>query len=106
MTASPAPTAGPRSVGEIMSHPAVTATADETVAVAADRMHEQAVGSVVVVDGERPIGILTERDLVRVAGAGADPTAARVGEWMTPNPDSVASSTPAQAAYDSLALHV
>ncbi len=33
-------------------------------------MREQGVGSVVVVDDERAVGILTERDLVRIAAAG------------------------------------
>jgi len=61
---------GKRTVADIMSHPVVTATADETVSAAAQRMREDSVGSVVVVDGEQAIGILTERDLVRHAGAG------------------------------------
>ncbi len=63
-----------RTVSEIMSHPVVTATAGETVAAAADRMRAQSVGSVIVVDGERAAGILTERDLVRLSadGAGSD----------------------------------
>ena len=43
---------------------------DESVADAAARMNERAVGSVVVVDGDRPIGILTERDMVRLAASG------------------------------------
>ena len=34
-------------------------------------MREQGVGSVVVVDGEQAVGIFTERDLVRLASAGA-----------------------------------
>jgi citrate synthase len=97
--------AGGRTVADLMSAPVVTATAGETLAAAASRMTEQKVGSVVVVDGGRPVGILTERDLVRVSGAGADPTTAPVGEWMTPDPDAVASSTSAQEAYDSLATH-
>ena len=62
-----------RTVADIMSRPAVTATAEESVAAAADRMRAQGVGSVVVVDGDRPVGILTERDLVRLAAAGTDP---------------------------------
>ena len=41
------------------------------MAEAAARMREQRVGSVVVVDDDRPVGILTERDLVRIAAAGA-----------------------------------
>ena len=55
-------------------------------------MREQQVGSVVVVDDDdRAIGILTERDLVRIAAAGSDASTAKVSEWMTAEPDSVAS---------------
>ena len=61
------------SVGELMSAPVVTALPDETVAEAATRMRDRKVGSVVVVDGDRPIGILTERDLVRWGAAGVEP---------------------------------
>jgi len=103
MTAAASTTAGPRTVGEIMSHPPVTATADETVAAAADRMHAQRVGSVVVVDGSRPVGILTERDLVRIV---ADDTgSASVAHWMTPDPDSVAPDVEVTQAFARLAEH-
>ena len=37
-------------------------------------MDERVVGAVVVVDGERPIGIVTDRDLVVRLLAGASPT--------------------------------
>ena len=79
-----------RTVSDIMAHPVVTATASETVAEACARMHQHKVGSVIVVDGDRPIGILTERDLVRFAASGIDGNSAKVGEWMTPEPDTIA----------------
>ncbi len=92
-------------MAEIMSRPVVTATRTETVADAASRMREQGVGSVVVADGDRAVGILTERDLVRVASAGADPATETVDGWMTPDPDCVASDIDATAAFASLAEH-
>ncbi len=62
-----------RTVGDIMSRPVVTARPAETVAEAAGVMRERHVGSVVVVDAdERAIGILTERDMIRLAAAGSD----------------------------------
>src|SRR2546423_2013038 len=98
--------AGPRrTVGELMSAPVVTATPSETVADAAARMNDRGVGSVVVVDGTRPIGILTERDLVRFAAAGADATGTKVSEWMTEAPDTVAPGVDAGEAFASLAPH-
>jgi citrate synthase len=100
-----APDGKARTVGEIMSRPAVTATADEAVAAAAARMGEQRVGSVVVVDAaEQPVGILTERDLVRLAADGAD-TNDTVGTWMTENPDWVAPDVAVTTAFARLAEH-
>ena len=91
-----------RTVGEIMSSPVVTATSSETVADVASRMVDEKVGSVVVVDGERPVGILTERDLIRVASSGAEPSATKVSEWMTEDPDTVSPDTPIEDAFASL----
>lgn len=85
----PAPTI---TIAEVMSPHPVTARASEPVAVAAAHMRDRRVGSVVVVDqahAGRPTGILTERDLLRLAAAGSDPATEKVGEWMTPDPEEV-----------------
>jgi len=94
-----------RTVAEIMSRPVVTAGTDDTVADAATRMREQKVGSVVVVEGDRPVGILTERDLVRAAAAGASSSDDRVTDWMTPDPDAVAPDLEVTDAFASLSEH-
>jgi citrate synthase len=94
-----------RTVGDIMSSPAVTATPSETVEAATARMQEHRVGSVVVVDGTRAIGILTERDLVRFAAAGSDAANTKVSEWMTEDPDVVAPDVEVTEAWKSLAEH-
>jgi citrate synthase len=86
-----------------MSSPAVTASSSETLAQAAVRMHDHKVGSVVVVDGERPIGIVTERDLIRFAAAGGDPAALKVSECMTEDPYTVAPDTAVTEAWNTLA---
>lgn len=58
-----------------------------TCAEAARRMREEEVGSLVVVDHERPVGIVTDRDLVvRVLAESRDPAAVPVGEVMTGMP--------------------
>jgi citrate synthase len=93
-------------VGDIMSTPVVTVQPSDTVAAAAQRMRDKHVGSVVVTDGnERAIGILTERDMIRVGAAGSDASTAKVSEWMTAGPDTVPSTMPARAAFASLAEH-
>jgi citrate synthase len=97
-----------RTVGDIMSAPVVSATAAETIATVAARMREQKVGAVVIVDRDgdgRAIGILTERDMLRFAAAGSDASTAKVSEWMTAEPDTVASTVPAGEAFASLAEH-
>ncbi len=89
-----------------MSAPVVTAQPAETIATVAQRMRDQKVGSVVVVDHDaRAIGILTERDMLRLAGEGTDASQAKVSEWMTANPDVVASDVDAVSAFASLAEH-
>jgi citrate synthase len=94
-----------RTVSEVMSAPVVTALSSETLAVAAARMEAERVGSVVVVDGDRPTGILTERDVVRFGAAGADSSATKVSEWMTEDPDTVGPDVDVQEAYNTLAEH-
>ena len=49
---SPDATKRERIVGDIMSHPVVTARPAETLAEAATRMRERKVGSVVVIDAD------------------------------------------------------
>lgn len=59
-------------------------SADETVQDAARYMTERHIGAVTVVDGERVIGLFSERDLMnRVVAAGRDPQAVPVREVMT-----------------------
>src|ERR671933_3097671 len=58
---------------------------------AARRMNERAVGAVIVVDGGRLVGILTERDMLHAVaqGVGGD---AKVRDWMTSHPETIESS--------------
>jgi citrate synthase len=89
-----------RTIAEIMRRPAITAEPTETVAAASTRMAEHGVGAVVVTDdSNRAVGILTERDLIRCAADGADPTVTKVTEWMTEEPQTVASDESVVAAF-------
>ncbi len=78
-----------RSVRDVMSQPVVVAAPTDTVATVAARMYEGRVGSVVIVAGSRPVGILTERDLLRMASTGASTSTSPVSEWMTEDPDTI-----------------
>jgi CBS domain-containing protein len=54
---------------------------------AARRMRDMGVGSLVVAEKRRPLGVLTDRDLVvRVLARGLDPEKVSVGEVMSERP--------------------
>lgn len=91
-----------RTVGAAMTAPAVTATPDETLHAVAARMRDHGIGSVVVVDGNRPVGIVTERDLLRATAAAAEP-ATPIRAWMTAGPESVDPETTIDQAWEQLA---
>ncbi|MEO7555251.1 MAG: CBS domain-containing protein, partial [Acidimicrobiales bacterium] len=91
-----------RTVADVMSAPPVTAAPSETLAEAAARMHEHGVGSVVVIDDGRPIGILTERDLIRFGAVGSDWAGTKVSEWMTAEPHCVGPELGLQEAFAEL----
>ncbi len=92
-------------VRDLMSWPAVTCGPGNTVASAAGRMREAEIGSVVVTDDEKVVGILTERDLLRAAAAGADPSGEVVSFWMTANPEVLGPDEDAATAWTSLTHH-
>jgi CBS domain-containing protein len=83
------------SVGQICVREVDTANPDETVVVAAERMHQRAVGTLVVVnDTDQVVGIVTDRDLVsRVLAKGRNPTETSVGQVMTVGPKTVSEQT-------------
>jgi len=75
---------GKMPVMEIMTRDPVTAPPDLTVDKAAALMRERGVGSLLVVDGESAIGILTERDIVtKVVAPNRSPASIRIREVMT-----------------------
>lgn len=69
-----------------------------TVRFAIGRMAEAGVGSVAVCKGSRLVGIFTERDVLRLAGEGADLDAVRVESAMTSDVVTVSADTDILAA--------
>src|SRR5439155_2138370 len=94
-----------RTVSDLMTPDVLTATPSETIADDSRRMSERKVGSVVVVDGDRPVGILTERDMIKIAASGTDTSIAKVSEWMTENPDTVDPDVDVDDAFNRLNEH-
>lgn len=82
-------------VGRICTRDVDTAGASESVAEVARRLRERGVGSLIVVDREaRPMGIVTDRDLVtRVLAVGRDPNATTAADVMTAAPAMVLEGT-------------
>jgi CBS domain-containing protein len=77
-----------QTVGDVMATTLLTVDATETLTAAAAQMDARGVGAVLVLNGERLTGILTERDVLRaVATGGVEGT--NVGAWMTHDPDTV-----------------
>jgi CBS domain-containing protein len=64
-------------LNDIFTRNVVTAGPEETLAAVALQMQEHNVGTVVVVESQRPVGIITDRDLALALGArGVSPQAA------------------------------
>lgn len=71
-------------VREAMRTEVLTVTKGVNVARAAKLMASKDVGSIVVVDGEKPVGILTEKDLLmKVVSEDLKPSKVRVGKIMS-----------------------
>ncbi len=73
---------------------------EDSVLVAAERMRQRTVGCLVVIEqGQIPIGILTDRDLVlRVLADNRDAVETTVGEVMTKFPDLAQEDMPFETA--------
>ncbi len=71
-----------------MSRDLLSVEPGDSLTEVAKRMVAKDVGAVLVNDGERLIGILTERDVLRAVAEGieADTT---VADWMTRDPDTL-----------------
>jgi CBS domain-containing protein len=72
-------------VSEIMTNAAVIDHADDTLAEAARKMWQQQTGSLLVMDGEDLVGIVTERDVLKAVAAGVKLDETRVSQVMTKN---------------------
>ena len=74
-------------IGKFCKRNIVSATRDTTIVEAANLMRRGHVGDVIVVEqvdeGRRPIGIVTDRDIVvGIVAAGLDPNLVKVGDLL------------------------
>lgn len=87
-------------VDEVMSKDLVTVEPTATVAEAATVMGEHHVGSALVLEGGKLVGIFTERDVVRALAQHFDAAGHPVSSWMTRNPTTIAPDAPVREALD------
>jgi CBS domain-containing protein len=85
-----------KTVGDVMARGLLTLTEDTPLTDAAAAMTARSVGSALVVDGDRLIGIVTERDVLRAVGSGG--VGGPVRDWMTRHPETVDADESTQQA--------
>jgi CBS domain-containing protein len=81
-----------------MTADALVVAPEDTLGEVAERMQELDVGSALVAEYGRLIGILTSRDLLRALAGRVHSSEARVRQWMTAEPISVSPTSTLQAA--------
>jgi predicted unusual protein kinase regulating ubiquinone biosynthesis (AarF/ABC1/UbiB family)/CBS domain-containing protein len=92
-------------IADVMSRHLVTVTPDETVADAARQLHTHQASAVVVIEGDAPVGIITERDIVQLVVDGQNPETTPVRERMTTQLYTLASDADEDEAGQVMAKH-
>jgi CBS domain-containing protein len=87
-------------VGDVMTRTLLAVEPAATVGEAATLMGERSAGSALVMEGDRLLGIFTERDIVKALGQHFDAAGHPVSEWMTANPITVPPETPVRQALE------
>ena len=86
-------------IGDYCQRDVRTIAAGEMLREAARRMAEEGVGSLVVLQGRHPRGVLTDRDIaLRVLRAGADPDATTALDAVAGDPIVMHDTSPLRAA--------
>lgn len=93
-------------VVSLVKRPPVAFKPENTVMEAVVKMAEENIGSIIIVDDNfKPIGVFTERDVVRrVLAGGVDPEKTKLREVMTSRPITVREGESAKRALE-LMLH-
>jgi CBS domain-containing protein len=89
-------------VGDVMNATLVTAEPGSTVAEAATIMGEQHVGSTLVMEDGKLVGIFTERDIVRALSQDFDAPGHAISHWMTREPRTVGPDTTVEDALQQM----
>ncbi|TMD11184.1 MAG: CBS domain-containing protein [Chloroflexi bacterium] len=85
-------------VREVMAARLHTVGPEETVGEAVAVMAQHRIGSVLIMEGDRLLGIFTERDTVRALSQAHDAARHEIVSWMTHDPKTVAPDTETEDA--------
>jgi CBS domain-containing protein len=70
-----------KTVSDVMTRNPVAMSSDTSVKEAAKAMSDMRIGTVVVMEGDKPCGIVTDRDItVRAVATGSDPMSTRLAD--------------------------
>ena len=81
-------------VDDIYRPGGITVAADDSLEETATRLQEKDISALVILDGYRLAGIITERDLVRAVADRRNLADCTAGEYMTSEPATVDLETP------------
>jgi CBS domain-containing protein len=92
----------PATVADVMERPLTTVDVNDHVAAAAYLMRHAGATALVVLDGEtsRPIGIITEADIVHTVADGKDVNEVRIHDLMTTSPTVIKATTSVRDAAE------
>ena len=85
-------------IRDVMSTELVSVEPGATVAEAATVMGTGKVGAALVLDGDRLVGIFTERDILRALASDFDAAGHLVSHWMTTGPTTLGSDDDSETA--------
>ncbi|MFF9216606.1 CBS domain-containing protein [Streptomyces viridosporus] len=93
-------------VKDVMTPGVVAVRPGASLVEVAQLMRSQNIGDVVVADGQRVVGLLTDRDItVRAVAEGTDPLAVSAGSVCTPHPVTLAPDAPVSTAVALMREH-
>jgi len=85
-------------VREVMTQVVLTAEPGITIAEVASLMAQRRVGSALVLEHDRMIGIFTERDIVKALSQDASAVHQAIVHWMTRSPQTISSDATVEEA--------
>jgi CBS domain-containing protein len=105
---APVPSSRPRAaatVADVMQPPLTTVEPNDHVAAAAYLLKHAGASALVVLDDEqtrRPVGLITEADIVHLVADGKDPNEVRIHDLMTTRPVVITTTTSIRDAAETM----